>query len=181
MAIAESDRNQIKPGMKLVARYKGAIVECLVGEKDGAHTFTVGDKTFNSVSKAGSYAAGGTSVNGFRFWSFEGQLGDGRKAAAPKATPATTTTGKTPKTPKAKAANPLIKKARKQPDDLAEGESEYFCSACMKPFRATGDKPTACPEGHTEAVAAEPTTEPDAAEPTTESDAPATEPVSLDI
>lgn len=183
--MAIDNKDKIKAGVKLVARYKGAIVECIVGEKDGALTYTVGDQTFNSPSKAGSHAANGTSVNGYRFWSLEGELGEGRKATEPKAPKAkgekAAPKAKAEKAPK--AANPVIKKQRKQPEGLAEGEVSYFCSACMKPFTApTSPAPTACPEGHTEAVATAPETEAEApaAETATE-DAPAEEPVPLDI
>lgn len=146
------EKEQIASGVTLAARYKGEIVKAEVtADAEGKLQYTVNGETFNSPSKAGSKAAGGTSVNGYRFWSLESELGEGRKAAEPKAKVEKAAKTKATKAPE-KRGVPNISKARKQPDDLEAGMVLYFCSACMKGFQAPdagrGKVPAACPEGH---------------------------------
>lgn len=185
------DKDKIVAGITLAARYKGEVVKCEVTtDAEGKLQYTVNGKTFNSPSKAGSEAAGSTSVNGYRFWSLESELGEAR---APKAKAEGETA---PKVKKGKAAQtkpedrgkttPQIKKLRKQ-DGATEGHTKYFCSACMKGFEVSDAEhpngPSVCPEGHPKNVSAAE----DAGMPTEDAPeaadaaAPAEEPVTLDI
>lgn len=181
------DKDKIVAGVTLAARYKGAVVTCKVATNDeGALTYTVNGQTFNSPSKAGSKAAGDTSVNGYRFWSLEAELGEAKAKAEPK--PKAEKVAKVAKTktttkPEDRAA-PNIKKLRKQPADQPEGITRYFCSACMKGFDGPSTSvPKECPEGH--ARDGDPAD--DAGQPTKDNDdvivatEPAAEPVELVI
>jgi hypothetical protein len=89
----------------------------------------------------------GVACNGWRFWTVAGE--------EPVTPP--TNGDKPAKAPKAKKATPAspggrksvqVRKMRKQ-EGCAEGETRWFCSACMKGFcRPAGETPQACPEGH---------------------------------
>lgn len=137
MAIPDDKRN-MAAGVKLVAVYKGKRHECIVTE-DG---FDYDGKVYTSLSKAGSVVAGGTSVNGWRFWSAEGDF----VAAAPrepKVRSSTTRTG-----PITERVVRFIKRMDNQ-IGVDEGFIKYWCSACMNAFTiAKGAKSDICPRGH---------------------------------
>lgn len=146
--MAIDNREALTVGMKLQARFKGEVHEATVIDGgDGKIAFKVGDETFNSLSKAGSHVCGGTSVNGWRFWSLEGELGEPRQAKA-KADGEGKTKGKAKTKPENRGPVDQIKKARKQ-DTAPEGQVLWFCSACMEGFHAPkGETPNECPNGH---------------------------------
>ena len=92
-------------------------------------------KRYKSPSSAASAVMGGKAVNGWRFWSVEG--------AEPKAREG----GERPEGT-GREAKRLVYRVPNQ-KGIAEGQSRWFCRACMKGFVAEGDgQPEACPEGH---------------------------------
>lgn len=120
------DRN-LKPGTKLVARYKGKEYRCTVmvgNDKDGLR-FMLDDRddVFKSPSAAGSAIMRGNACNGWRFWSLEG-------------------TEPTPKAAKAEEAQSTD--FRRIPGGRA------WCNGCAGAFKVeTGTTPSTCPKGHT--------------------------------
>ena len=132
-------------GTRLVANYKKQRYVCTVeaaAEGEGV-VFALEDGTkHKSPSAAGSKVMGGKAVNGWRFWSVEGdepQAGD-PKAAAEKPAPA--------RKPKEAKAKKLIYRIPNQ-QGVAQGKTKFWCNACMKSFVTDGDElPDACPEGH---------------------------------
>ena len=128
------DRN-LKPGIRLVARYKGKDHSCEVAKtKDGIVYRLAGGKEFKSLSSAGSEVMGGSACNGWRFWSLEGD-------AKPKL--------EMPKVATIAKADLTIKPMENDP-------TRFWCSACMDGFTvAEGETPTACPQGHTNSPAEE--------------------------
>ena len=127
------DRN-LKPGTKLVARYKKQDFTCEVAKTKDGIVFRLADgQEFKSLSSAGSAVMGGSACNGWRFWSLEG-------VAKPKADTSSKASAKTPK------ADLTIKPMNGDP-------TKFWCSACMDSFRVNeGETPTACPQGHTNAA-----------------------------
>jgi rubrerythrin len=82
---------------------------------------------------------GGGAVNGWRFWSLEGDT-----TAASTASEAKT---EKPKAKNGKSRKTIYRNPNQQ--NLAEGKTRWFCVACMKGFVTEGsDAPAACPEGH---------------------------------
>jgi hypothetical protein len=138
------ENRNLLAGTRLVANYKKARYVCTVeaaGEGEEGVAFVLEDgKRFKSPSAAGSSVMGGKAVNGWRFWSLEGEAPTATEANA-EAKPA-----------KAKGGSGKGKKTiyRVPPGpNLGEGKSRWFCVACMKGFVIEGtDAPTACPEGH---------------------------------
>ncbi len=131
------DRN-LTVGTRLVANYRKQAHVCTVErvEEGGKLAFVLEDgKRYKSPSSAASAVMGGKAVNGWRFWSVEG--------AEPKARQG----GEKPKT-QAATAKRLVYRVPNQ-KGIAEGQSRWFCRACMKGFVAEGDQqPEVCPEGH---------------------------------
>ena len=137
--MAIEDRN-LEVGTRLVASYRRQAHVCTVerAEEGGKLAFVLGDgRRFKSPSSAGSAVMGGKAVNGWRFWSVEG--------AEPKAREG----GERPKTQAVKTGG-LVYRVPNQ-KGIAEGQSRWFCRACMKGFVVEGGgQPEACPEGHRE-------------------------------
>ena len=82
---------------------------------------------------------GGKAVNGWRFWTVEGD----EPAPAPEA--------EKQRRRAAAARRSRTKTFFKTPSQgtAPEGKTSYFCSACMKAFMVDAtDEPEACPEGH---------------------------------
>lgn len=76
-------KGEMKPGLTLVAKYKGAEHTCEVVEQDGALRFVLADgRTFQSPSAAGQITA--SQVNGYRFWTIPEKppAGQGRRQRA---------------------------------------------------------------------------------------------------
>ena len=135
------DRN-LAVGTKLWANYKKARYVCTVeASADGDRNEFVleGGKRFRSPSSAAMEVMGGKAVNGWRFWSLEGtEAQAGSTSAEPKAA-------------KAKSGRGKKKSIYKIPNqsNTPEGQTRWFCTACMKSFNAEGtEAPAACPEGH---------------------------------
>ena len=139
--MAITDRN-LKPGTRLVAthkknRYFAKIDEqgraILQAESEGPLPV---EWTYKSLSAAGQ-AITGNSVNGWRFWSVEG---DETPETLPKPKPA----------PKKKANGKMLFRIPNQKGAM-EGMARWFCNGCMNGFEVeAGTKPEACPQGHSE-------------------------------
>jgi hypothetical protein len=125
-------------GTRLVAKFKKEEYACSVEQDEEGKSFYVlaDGRRFTSPSAAGSAITGG-AVNGWRFWSVEGEEPPpaDEPADQPKANGA-----------KAKSPAKLIAKTPNQ-KGVAEGEVRYFCNACMRSFTSLA-VPEACPEGH---------------------------------
>ncbi len=121
------DRN-LKPGTKLVARYKSQEHMAEVVETEEGVRYRLEDgREFKSPSSAGSTVMGGSACNGWRFWSLEGSEEAKPRKAAKKAAKA--------------SGNPGFKR-------LDDGR--YFCDSCMEAFDAPKNvTPVGCPKGHT--------------------------------
>jgi hypothetical protein len=128
-------------GTKLVGTHKKTAYVCeVVTTPEGKTAFQLEDgRIFNSPSSAGKAVMNGVACNGWRFWSVEGtELAKAEKPAK----------ASKPKQPNGPKRLRLIKKLRSQ-KDAPEGQTGWFCSACMKGFHMpTGQEPATCPEGH---------------------------------
>ena len=137
--MAVENRNLLV-GTRLVANYKKQRYVCTVEAAEGGEgiVYVPEDGTrYKSPSAAGSKVMGGKAVNGWRFWTVEGEEPKVEGTSAPKANGA-------------KAAKPkkLIYRLPNQ-QRVAEGKRRYWCNACMKSFVTDGDEtPDVCPEGH---------------------------------
>ena len=135
-----TNRN-LPAGTVLAGRYKGQTYRCTVLENEGRLAYSLEDNSIHpSPSAAASKVMGGTSANGWRFWSLEGDLPEkATKAKAEKTTKPTS------------IATKMVRVIKKLPNQkgVAEGSTKFFCSACMKAFVASGSHiPPQCPEGH---------------------------------
>ena len=135
--MAIKDRN-LTVGTRLVANYRKQAHACMVEKVDegGGILFVLEDgRKFKSASSAASALMGGKAVNGWRFWSVQGtkpQAQEGREK---------------PETQASKSKR-LVYRVPNQ-KGIAEGQSRWFCRACMKGFVVEGDvQPEACPDGH---------------------------------
>jgi hypothetical protein len=134
--MAIENRN-LEVGTRLVANYKKQAYVCTVepAEEGEGVVFVLEDGTkHRSPSAAGSKVMGGKAVNGWRFWSLDGEE---KPAKEPSEKPA-----------RAKKARKAIYKTPNQ-QGVAEGKTKWFCTTCMKSFVKDGhDEPQTCPEGH---------------------------------
>jgi hypothetical protein len=121
------ENRNLKPGTKLVARYKGEEQTAEVVETEEGFRYRLEDgREFKSPSSAGSAIMSGSACNGWRFWSVASS-----EEAKPK-----------------KAGNP---NAKNNPNGLISRleDGRFFCSACQEPFEAPeGVEPQGCPKGH---------------------------------
>jgi hypothetical protein len=135
------DRN-LRAGTRLVASYKKQTYVCTVDaaeDGDGVVYALEDGKKFKSPSAAGSAVMGGKAVNGWRFWSLDGD------AAAPAAE---VTKPEKPGKATRRKTHKLIYKVPNQ-QGTPEGKQKFFCTACMKGFLVdAGAMPEVCPEGH---------------------------------
>ena len=136
--MAIEDRN-LTVGTRLVANYRRQAHACMVEKVDeGEGIFFVLEdgKRYKSASAAASAVMGGKAVNGWRFWSVQ--------STKPKVKEG----GEKPETQAAKSKR-LVYRVPNQ-KGIAEGQSRWFCRACMKGFVVEdgGGQPEACPAGH---------------------------------
>ncbi len=124
------ENRELKPGTRLVARYKKKEYSATVVQTDKGLRFRLEDgREFKSPSAAGTAVMGGVACNGWRFWSIAGS-----EQAKPKAR-------KQASDGKANGGNGLIQRM----DD-----GRFFCSACQGAFSVPeGVEPQGCPQGHT--------------------------------
>ncbi len=134
--MAIENRN-LEAGTRLVAKYKKQIYICTVEAEGEGVVYVLEDGTrHKSPSSAGMKVMGGKAVNGWRFWSLEGESAR------------TTQEEKPTREPRARKARKLIYRSPNQ-QRVAEGKTRWFCTACMKSFVQDGDaEPQVCPEGH---------------------------------
>jgi hypothetical protein len=129
-------------GTRIWANYKKQRYVCTVeaGEEEGSLLFVLEDGSkHKSPSAAGSKVMGGKAVNGWRFWSVEGD--------EPMPEPAAEKPAKKGRGAKKKQSRTIFKTPTQT--GVAEGSTRYFCSACMDGFTVEGtDEPEACPKGH---------------------------------
>jgi hypothetical protein len=146
MAIANRD---LPVGTRLAGRYKKQTFVCTVqmDKVGGTPVYVLEDgKEFKSLSSAGSAVMGGGAVNGWRFWSVEGEATTANVAADSGEKPA-----QAERKPKSQRKAPKfkpIKPMEEQPFDLEEGAVAYWCPACQRAFIAGAEMPAVCPEGH---------------------------------
>ena len=137
--MAIEDRN-LTVGTRLVANYRKQAHACMVeraGDGEGVLFVLEDGRKFKSASAAASTVMGGKAVNGWRFWSVQGTKPKGKERGREK-----------PKTQASKSKR-LVYRVPNQ-KGIAEGQSRWFCRACMKGFVIEdGDgQPEVCPEGH---------------------------------
>ena len=134
------ENRNLAAGTRLVANYKKQAYVCTVeaAEDGDGVAFVLEDGTrHKSPSAAGSKVMGGKAVNGWRFWSVEGESAAPTTQAVPVEKPA-----------KASRTRKLIYRVPNQ-QGTPEGKAKFFCSACMKGFLVeAGEAPQVCPEGH---------------------------------
>ena len=139
--MAIENRN-LPVGTRIWANYKKARYTATVeaGEEEGSLVFVLEDGSrHKSPSAAGSKVMGGKAVNGWRFWTVEGD----EPAPAPEKPKAE----KKGRGGKKKQTKTIFKTPSQA--SAPEGKSTWFCSACMKTFVIDGtDEPEACPAGH---------------------------------
>ena len=138
--MAIEDRN-LTVGTRLVANYRKQAHACMVEKADDGEgvRFALEDgRKFKSASSAASAVMSGKAVNGWRFWSVQG------------AEPKDKEGGEKPETQTSKSKR-LVYRVPNQ-KGIAEGQSRWFCRACMKGFVVEdgGGQPEACPDGHRE-------------------------------
>ena len=134
------ENRNLEPGTQLRASYKKEVFVCTVeaGEEENRVVFVLEDGSrYKSPSAAASKIMGGKAVNGWRFWTVEGDEAPGKEK--PKAEK---------KGRGKKKSNKTIVKTPSQ-TGVAQGQSRWFCSACMDAFTQEGtEEPEACPKGH---------------------------------
>ena len=82
-------------------------------------------------------------LHGWRFWTVEGDEPAATEAEAKAPKQAKKGGGKR----KGKQSKTIFKTPSQE--NAPEGQTNYFCSACMKAFLRDGaEEPEACPEGH---------------------------------
>ena len=135
------ENRELKPGTRLVARYKGQEHSAEVVETEAGIRYRLADgKEYKSPSAAGSAIMGGNACNGWRFWSLDGDSPRTENKSAARKKPAKPSTQATKRARKAENGKGPIRK-------LDDGR--YFCSACMDAFEApNGIEPLGCPQGH---------------------------------
>jgi hypothetical protein len=133
------ENRNLLAGTRLVANYKKQTYVCTVeaGENGEGVAFVLEDGSrHKSPSAAGSKVMGGKAVNGWRFWSLEG---DAPTAVEAKPDRAPRKSGR---------ARKLIYRVPNQ-QGTPEGKAKFFCAACMRGFLVdAGEQPHVCPEGH---------------------------------
>lgn len=140
--MAITDRSAIKPGVKLVAKYKGQtyrceVVQSAVPSDEGKllYRLTMGGKTTDhkSPSSAGSQIFGidkdgkPRTCNGWGFWTLDGE-------------PENATPAPTPPTRKRKAKETPAQPAAQDPaaaGDVYSPETVYECADCHVSFPTT--------------------------------------------
>ena len=139
------ENRNLEAGTRLEANYKKVRYVCTVeaAEEGEGIAFVLADgKRFKSPSAAASAVMGGGAVNGWRFWSLEG---DAKQPAEAEPKPAA---AKKARKPKAEASTWLIYKVPNQ-KGTPEGKEKFFCVLCVRGFLVdAGTTPEVCPEGH---------------------------------
>jgi hypothetical protein len=119
------ENRELAPGTRLVARHKGKEHTCEVVKTGDGLRYRLGNgKEFNSPSSAGREITGGVAVNGWRFWSLDGDLKPRRDKKAPKAA----------KKAPAKGRKAATTSAKGKAQRAASRAETYGCGACGETF-----------------------------------------------
>ncbi|MGD0354879.1 MAG: hypothetical protein ABSB31_05485 [Dehalococcoidia bacterium] len=164
------ENRNLVAGTKLTARYKKQPYSCEVVEGEGGKLrYRLEDgREFKSPSAAGM-AITGHACDGWVFWSVE----TAEATPAPEArqtevqqaetlpehteveaAPVLVTEGPAPAAASSRQAPKGRKRIFKQPNQMGvpEGQTRWYCYDCGSGFNLpTGQKPEACPQGHTAA------------------------------
>jgi hypothetical protein len=92
-----------------------------VVQTDEGIAYRLDGKDYNSPSSAGRAVTGGVAVNGWRFWSLDGDLKPARAKAAKKA-------------PAKKAAKKKAAAKKGRPARAASKGDQYGCGVCGETF-----------------------------------------------
>lgn len=154
------ENRNLEVGTRLVASYKKQTYVCTVeaAEEGEGVVFALEDgKKFKSPSAAGSAVMGGKAVNGWRFWSLEGEATAATASTttkAPRARKAAESDSTTAKPERklrerTKSAFKVIK-AHEDQTDVPQGHIRIICYACNPMVQIVeGDTvPSVCPAGH---------------------------------
>jgi hypothetical protein len=126
------ENRELTVGTVLVARHKGKEHRCEVVQTDAGLRYRLADgKEFNSPSSAGRAITDGVAVNGWRFWSLDGELKPARTKTAKKAATKKAQTKKATKKASKKAAK---KKGGKTKAQRAASRDSYGCGVCNAEF-----------------------------------------------
>lgn len=121
------ENRDLAAGTRLVARHKKQEHICEVLQTDDGLRYRLADGTeYKSPSSAGRAVTGGIAVNGWRFWSLEGEL----KAKPEKATKAKAATKK----PAKSAKKPGKKGKPKKKAQRAASRDSFECGVCRATF-----------------------------------------------
>ena len=155
--MAIENRN-LEIGTKLVASYEKVQYVCTVeaaADGEGVVYALEDGKKFKSPSAAGSSVMGGNAVNGWRFWSLEGEATTAAGTSATKATRMRTKADSVPVVAKPKRKTkpkPAFKLIKVHDDqtDVPQGCIRVICYACDPMVQIVeGDTvPSVCPAGH---------------------------------
>jgi hypothetical protein len=126
------ENRELPTGTRLAVRHKGTVHTCeVVKTKDGLRYRLENGQEFNSPSSAGREITDGVAVNGWRFWSLEGDLKERKAKAARKAKGEP----KARQAPAKRAAKAKGKKAAKKKSARAATKRDsYGCGACGETF-----------------------------------------------
>jgi len=125
----------LKPGTQIAARYKGETFSAEIVQSGDSIAIMLDDRSFSSLSAAGSAITGGTRVNGWVFWS----LADELKPREPQ------------QLREGRLKSSVVRLIRRVPNQRGteDGTTRWWCSACMKSFVTQGtEEPAGCPDGH---------------------------------
>lgn len=133
------DKQELAVGTRLVGRYKKEDYSCEVVETPEGKRFSLQDgREYKSLSAAGMAITGG-AINGWRFWSLEGEA-PVQPTGAP-AEPEGRANGKERK-------HPVIHVMDNQ-EGVPAGQRRWWCDACCEGFLAPASiQPMGCPQGH---------------------------------
>jgi hypothetical protein len=124
------ENRDLGAGTVLVARHKKQEFTCEVVETPDGLRYRLQDGSeHKSPSSAGRVVTNGVAVNGWRFWSLQGDLKPAKATKEPKAKAPTKAPAKKKTAKKAKSAKKSKGKAQK-----AASRASYGCGVCSEEF-----------------------------------------------
>ena len=136
------ENRDLAVGTKLFGGHKKTEHTCEVVQTEEGVRYRLADGSLHkSPSSAAKAVMNGISANGWRFWSRAGEAAELREEEGAPAH------GASSKATRAKT----VRQIKRLPNQkgVAEGQTKWFCSACMESFLAeTGTEPEACLKGH---------------------------------
>ena len=132
------EKREFRAGTVLVARYKKQAYRLTVVATEQGVRFRLEDgREFKSLSAAGSHLMDGKAVNGWRFWTLEGE-----RRLAGAGSPGTAQAQ-----PRSVGA-PLIHEMENQ-ENVPARRRRWWCTACCDGFLVPASMtPLGCPKGH---------------------------------